>query len=95
MTQESVEQQEQTEVQEQPQQERQLSLGERSVGLTLDGPQDPNIEMVKRIYAAAIDQVAAIALQSADQEVRRLCTVAITETQGACMWAIKTITWKV
>ena len=94
MTQESVEQQEQIEVQEQPQ-ERQLSLGERSVGLTVDGPQDPNIEMVKRIYAAAIDQVAAIALQSGDPEVRRLCTVAITETQGACMWAIKTITWKV
>ena len=94
MTQESVEQQEQAEVQEQPQ-ERQLSLGERSVGLTINGPADPNIEMVKRIYAAAIDQVAAIALQSTDQEVRRLCTVAITETQGACMWAIKTITWKV
>ena len=91
MTQESVEQQEQS----QPQEERQLSLGERSVGLTIDGPADPNIEMVKRIYAAAIDQVAAIALQSTDQEVRRLCTVAITETQGACMWAVKTITWKV
>lgn len=89
MTKESVEQQEQS----QPQ-ERQLSLGERSVGLGLEDNINDNITIIKRIYAAAIDQTAAIALQSEDPEVRRLCTVAITETQGACMWAVKTITWK-
>lgn len=90
MTQESVEQQEQAQVQE-----RQLSLGERSVGLTLEADINDSITIIKRIYAAAIDQTASIALQSEDPEVRRLCTVAITETQAACMWAVKTITWKV
>lgn len=76
-------------------QERQLSLGERSVGLLLEDNLNDSVTIIKRIYAAAIDQTASIALQSDDPEVRRLCTVAITETQAACMWAVKTITWKV
>lgn len=76
-------------------QERQLSLGERSVGLSLENNLNDSVTIIKRIYAAAIDQTASIALQSDDPEIRRLCTVAITETQAACMWAIKTITWKV
>lgn len=29
-----------------------------------------------------------------NQEVKRLCSVSITETQGAQMWAVKAITWK-
>ena len=76
-------------------QERQLSLGERSVGLSLENNLNDSVTIIKRIYAAAIDQTASIALQSDDPEIRRLCTVAITETQAARMWAIKTITWKV
>ena len=33
-------------------------------------------------------------LEDTSGEVKRLCSVAITEAQGAQMWAVKAITWK-
>jgi hypothetical protein len=51
----------------------------------------------KAIFAQAIDQLAAERASAAlagDSEKARLVSIAITETQGAQMWAIKAVTWK-
>jgi hypothetical protein len=44
--------------------------------------------------AAAIDQMNNFRTNSEDPEQKRLASIAITELQGAQMWAVKALTWK-
>jgi len=75
---------------------RELTFGEKAVGLTFNSGANAAVHDCKVIYAKAIDQLNTIrdvAVFNKDFEVARLTAVAITETQGAQMWAVKAITW--
>lgn len=76
-----------------PNPDRELTFGERAVGLNFNPGQNPEVYQCKRIFAAAIDQMQALRNDTDDPEVKRLCSVAITEAQTAQMWAVKAITW--
>lgn len=74
--------------------EQPLTFGEKAVGLTFNPGGDPAVNDCKRIYAMIIDQMDALRKSTENAEVKRLASVAITEAQGAQMWAVKAITWK-
>lgn len=72
----------------------QLSFGEKAVGLSFNPGNDPRVEQAKRTMAKAIDQMHDLRNTTESPEIKRLASVAITELQGAQMWAVKAITWK-
>jgi hypothetical protein len=75
--------------------QRQLSFGEKAVGLTFNPSGDSRVNEMKQLYARIIDLMHELRGQSIDQEQVRLASVSITEAQGAQMWAVKAITWRV
>lgn len=77
-----------------PNPNRELSFGETAVGLSFNPGGDPAVYACKSAYAHIIDSLNELRSKSESPEVYRLCSVAITEAQGAQMWAVKAITWK-
>jgi hypothetical protein len=81
-----------------PQATRELTFGEKAVGITFNPSGDKVVHKVvhetKYYFAKTIDQVHAIREQSDDPEVKRMCSVSITELQTAQMWAVKAATWQ-
>ena len=73
---------------------RPLTFGEKAVGITFNPSGDDLVTIAKKHYAGAIDLMDILRNDTDDPEVKRLCSVAITETQTAQMWAVKAITWK-
>ena len=71
----------------------QLTFGQKAVGLKFNPSNDDAVAMCKQIYADAIDQLNDLRNSTDDGEKKRLLSVAITETQGAQMSAVKGITW--
>lgn len=70
-----------------------LTFGQKAVGVNFNPSQDPDVQAIKKIFADAIDKMNE--LRGTERNERaRLLSVAITETQGAQMWAVKGITWK-
>lgn len=75
---------------------RELTYGEKAVGLTFNPSNHPTVEEVKVLYAKIID-ICNSALNTGGEmypETIRLYKIAITEAQTAQMWAVKAITWK-
>ena len=70
---------------------RALTFGEKAVGLTFNPSGDERVQRLKAMYAAIIDELNTI--QSDRSEQARLASIAITEAQGAQMWAVKAATW--
>lgn len=73
---------------------RQMTFGEMAVGLTFNPSGDNDVSKCKQEFAAVIDRMNDLRNASDNQEVRRMCSVAITEAQTAQMWAVKAITWR-
>lgn len=85
---------------------RELTFGEKAVGLTFNPSGDDAVTRCKQGFAAVIDQMhslrtAAQRTQSNDPadnqkqaDIARMASVAITEAQTAQMWAVKAITWR-
>ena len=74
---------------------RDLSYGERAVGLRFNPSADDRVDRIKSLYAQIIDEMDALrSLPTSSQEQRRLASVAITEAQTSQMWAVKAVTWK-
>lgn len=74
--------------------ERELSFGEKAVGLTFNPSNNPEVDACKRGFAAVIDQMNDLRTASENPDVKRMASVAITESQTAQMWAVKAITWR-
>lgn len=74
--------------------QRPLSFGEKAVGLTFNPGGDERVTIIKKGFASIIDFLAAEREQTTSGEVKRLLSIAITETQAAQMWAVKGVTWK-
>jgi hypothetical protein len=71
---------------------RPLTFGEKAVGLTFNPSGDDRVQRLKAMYAAIIDEL--VAMRDGRNEQSRLASIAITEAQGAQMWAVKAATWK-
>lgn len=74
--------------------ERELTFGEKAVGLTFNPSADPLVDAIKKEFATCIDELQALRLRSTDPEVKRMCSVAITDAQSAQMWGVKAATWR-
>lgn len=74
--------------------ERELTFGEKAVGLTFNPSGDSAVNTVKKYYAQVIDDMNSLRSGEISAEAKRLYSIAITEAQGAQMWAVKAITWK-
>ena len=72
----------------------QLSFGQKAVGLTFNPGWSDEVNKVKQIMAVVIDEMNDLRSSTKSQEMKRLCSVAITELQGSQMWCVKAITWK-
>jgi hypothetical protein len=74
--------------------EEQVTFGQKAVGLSFNPSGDDEVGKAKQIFANAIDQLDQLRKSTTSGEVKRMCSVAITEAQTAQMWAVKAITWK-
>lgn len=80
--------------------ERPQTYGERAVGLSFNPSGNPAVQHCKELFASLIDQQHQLRLEAYDsegpeaQEQARLASIAITELQGAQMWAVKALTWR-
>lgn len=77
-----------------PAEGRELSFGEKAVGLTFNPGGNPEVHACKAGFAVEIDRMNDLRNATTDNEVKRMASVAITELQTAQMWAVKAITWK-
>lgn len=73
--------------------ERELTYGEKAVGLKFNPSKDSAVDTVKGYYAQIIDDLNSLRSATEDGEAKRLFSIAITEAQAAQMWAVKAITW--
>lgn len=71
-----------------------LTFGQKAVGLLFNPSGDDAVGQVKQKFADAIDQLNDLRNTTTSGEVKRMCSVAITEAQSAQMWEVKAITWK-
>jgi hypothetical protein len=75
--------------------ERDMSYGEKAVGLDFNPSGDPQVKRLKELYAEIIDICNDDRMPSGvSPEQKRLWSIAITEAQGAQMWAVKAATWR-
>lgn len=74
--------------------EKAQTFGEKAVGLSFNPSNDDAVSVCKKTFAQAIDQLNNLRNETTSPEVKRMCSVAITEAQTAQMWAVKAITWK-
>ena len=68
-----------------------LSFGQKAVGLTFNPSGDATVTKLKELYAQIIDVLNDDRGENRDERAR-LASVAITEAQGAQMWAVKAVT---
>lgn len=76
---------------------RDLTFGEKAVGLTFNhasGEVADHVNSIKAAAAALIDICANLRDRAESSEQKRMYSIAITEAQTAQMWAVKAVTWK-
>jgi hypothetical protein len=77
---------------------RELTYGEKAVGLTFNPSNNGDVEVLKTAYAKIIDHLddfrKGYIKRGDNPEMVRLCSIAITEAQTAQMWAVKAVTWR-
>lgn len=73
---------------------KELTYGEKAVGLNFNPGGDENVNKIKKLYAEIIDLMNSLPVQTGPSERSRLIKISITEAQGAQMWAVKAITFK-
>jgi hypothetical protein len=70
------------------------SFGQKAVGLTFNPSNLHEVDKCKKEFADVIDRMNYLRGLTDSPEVKRMCSIAITEAQTAQMWAVKAITWK-
>ena len=74
--------------------EREMTYGEKAVGLTINPSGNPEVNRIKEHYASIIDAMHNMRQgKPYDNELARIASIAITEAQTAQMWAVKALTW--
>jgi hypothetical protein len=69
-----------------------MSYGEKAVGLDFNPSGDEKVKRLKELQMSMIS--AYNESRGGSGESPRLWSIAITEAQGAQMWAVKAATWK-
>jgi hypothetical protein len=82
-----------------PNPERELTFGEKAVGLTFNPSNNPEVDAIKRTCANAIDVIHDIRViekmkDTPSGEKIAQYTLAIRAIQDGQMWAVKGNTWK-
>lgn len=72
---------------------RELTFGEKAVGITLNPSNNKEVEAIKRHFADTIDYLNDLR-KDVTGEKARLLSVAITDAQSAQMFAVKAVTWQ-
>lgn len=72
---------------------KELTFGEKAVGIKFNPSGNEIVDSLKAHYAAIIDILNADRGDKRDERAR-LASVAITEAQGAQMWAVKAVTFE-
>lgn len=72
--------------------QREMTFGEKAVGLQFNPSGNEQVNELKKHYAAIIDIFNEDRGDNRDERAR-LSSVAITEAQGAQMWAVKAVTF--
>lgn len=70
------------------------TFGQKAVVTSFNPSGDDAVAQCKAGFAAEIDRMWNLRDGSESSEQKRLASVAITELQGAQMWAVKALTWK-
>lgn len=71
------------------------TFGQKAVGLSFNPSGYDAVTRAKMHSANIIDQMNEFRNRAdATPEQKRLASIAITEAQGAQMWAVKALTWK-
>lgn len=71
------------------------TFGMKAVGINFNPSGDAGVNRCKMQCANLIDQMNYLrSKEDATPEQKRLASIAITELQGAQMWAVKALTWK-
>ena len=65
------------------QEQRQLTFGEKAVGLTFNPSGDPTVEAIKRKCADLIDEIHELRTNQPNAEIARMASLAITEIRLA------------
>jgi len=71
---------------------KQLTFGESRVGVTFNPNQNEYVEIIKRQTAGLIDLLNDNSQASDNPEAKRAYSVAMTNFEDACMWAVKAAT---
>lgn len=74
--------------------QRDLTYGEKAVGLTFNPSNDPQVQEIKELYAKIIDIVQKSYPIYESEEKSRISLEAIRQAQTAQMWAVKAITYQ-
>lgn len=78
--------------------QRELSFGEKAVGLTFNPSNGTEIgdhvATIKQECAAVIDTLNNLRNGTENSDQKRMYSVAITELQTAQMWGVKAVTWQ-
>jgi hypothetical protein len=74
-------------------QEHIMTFGQRACGVSFNPGGNETVAQIKGLYAVVVDMLHAQRGEAADPEVKRMLSIAITETQTAQMWAVKAVTW--
>lgn len=75
--------------------QRELSFGEKAVGLTFNPSGDEKVAKLKKLYAEIIDTLSDGNLDNGASGLGgRILGRAINEAMSAQMWAVKAVTWK-
>ena len=77
-----------------PRPDRQLTFGEKAVGLTFNPGGNPLVNAIKESSAKYIDMLNELRDSNSNPEIKRQLSIAITEAQTSQMWAVKAVTWQ-
>ena len=73
--------------------QRELTFGEKAVGLTFNPGGNVEVNLIKEHFANIIDLLHD-KRATAGHDTNRMLSIAITEAQTAQMWAVKAVTWQ-
>jgi hypothetical protein len=73
---------------------REMTFGEKAVGLTFNPSGDENVNTIKQAFANAIDIMNNLRDATGSGEKKRMYSLAISDAQAAQMWGVKAVTWR-
>ena len=70
-----------------------LTFGQRACGVSFNPGGNSDVNNIKVKFAELVDKLRYYHEATVDPEVKRMLSIAITESQAAQMWAVKAVTW--